>query len=115
MSQHVQVYFHDESEAEAFKAKLAKYSTHDVFIDEIEPDDKRILVIPIAPVSSSNQGAPPISVSKEDSKISSLFESSHDKQPRRAVIDFEVDEKYYHDVLKEVRDSDVLLDQNKFN
>jgi hypothetical protein len=111
MSKHVQVYFHDESEAEAFKATLAKYSTQDVFIDEIEHDDGRILVMPTPPATSSAPGAPPVKVSEKSADMAFGFESSDDNRPRRAVVDFKVAASDYEAVLEEARNSDGLLDQ----
>ncbi|MGM0524559.1 MAG: hypothetical protein ACQER2_11005 [Bacillota bacterium] len=108
MSKHVQVYFHDESEAEAFKATLAKYSTQDVFIDEIEHDDGRILVMPTPPATSS---APPVKVSEKSADMAFGFESSDDDRPRRTVVDFKVAASDYEAVLEEARNSDGLLDQ----
>ena len=111
MSKHVQVYFHDESEAEAFKATLAKYSTQDVIIDEIEHDDGRILVMPTPPATSSAPGAPPVKVSEKRADMAFGFEPTDDDRPRRTVVDFKVAEADYEAVLEEARNSDGLLDQ----
>ncbi|GEM05812.1 hypothetical protein HMI01_28000 [Halolactibacillus miurensis] len=111
MSKHVQVYFHDESEAEAFKATLAKYSTQDVFVDEIEHDDGRILVMPTPPATSSAAGVPPVKVSEKSAGMAIGFEKSDDDRPRRAVVDFKVSEADYQAVIEEARKNDGLLDQ----
>lgn len=111
MSKHVQVYFHDESEAEAFKATLAKYSTQDVFIDEMEPNDGRTLVMPTPPATSSAPGAPPVKLSEKSADMTFGFEPSDDDRPRRAVVDFKVAESDYEAVLEEASKSDGLLDQ----
>ncbi|GEM01504.1 hypothetical protein SAMN05421839_11260 [Halolactibacillus halophilus] len=111
MSKHMQVYFHDESEAESFKATLAKYSTQDVFIDKIESDDDIMLVIPTLPATSSDPGAPPVPVSQKDADMAFDFESSDDNRPRHVIVDFKVVESDYENVLKEVKNSDGLLNQ----
>lgn len=111
MTKHVQVYFHNESEAESFKAKLAKYTTQNVFVDEVTPAKDQILVMPTPPTSSTVSGSAPANVSESGTRLNFYFEVSKDDRPRSTVITFDVVDEQYEDVLHEVMASEGLLDQ----
>lgn len=111
MTRHVQVFFHTESEAESFKAKLAKYQTQNVFIDEVSATEDQILVMPVAPTSSTATGAAPANVSESGTHHGFYYDVSKDERPRTTVITFDVAKQQYEDVLHEVINSEGLLDQ----
>ncbi|SEO15634.1 hypothetical protein SAMN04488134_104126 [Amphibacillus marinus] len=111
----IQVYLHDEDEAEQLKAKLSKYDTQDVLIDYLEATSGLDLVVPLIQTGTTIGDTPDSSVGT--SNASAYYVAAEDDasgKSRNTVLSFQIKEEDVEDVLIEIHKAGGYVDQAFF-
>lgn len=120
MAKNVQVFLHNENEAESLKSNLTKYNIQDVFIDELEEQSgvNSEFVIPLPPTanpgSMAHGGA---GAGQMQSNAGAVYQDldEEDARERRTSLTFTVDESDYEDVLVEINKANGVVDKKVFD
>ncbi|MBM7540981.1 hypothetical protein [Amphibacillus cookii] len=109
----VQVYVHDEDEAEALRSKLSKFDTKEVMIDYIEQEQDIDLVIPYAQTGTTGADSPNIAGGM--GQVVAYQEiADDDKRDRNAVLSFQVTEADFNDALEAIQLAGGYVDRGIF-
>ncbi|PXW92187.1 hypothetical protein DES38_103206 [Streptohalobacillus salinus] len=115
MAKDIQVYVHNEDEAEDLKTILAKYKTQDVKVDKLESEGSTTLVIPVPPTGSGGTGTGAMATANSNNRIGAFFETREtEDEERKTVLTFKVDETDYAAVLEDIRNAGGLVDKALF-
>ena len=116
MVKDIQVYVHNEDEAEDLKTILAKYKTQDIKVDQLAGEGSSTLVMPAAPMASGGPGIGAMATVDSDNEIEKIFESrKSDDKERNTVVIFKVDDTDYAAVLEDIRHAGGLVDKALFD
>lgn len=111
MTQYVQVYFRTEDEAEQLRAKLSKFTTNNVMIDQLEADSGERLVIPYVPNESAGTNAGNTTIG---SHAIGFQDVKKDQETRNIVISFEIVQDHLYDALVEIQKLEGQVDRSLF-
>ncbi|WP_017471210.1 hypothetical protein [Amphibacillus jilinensis] len=113
MFKSVQVYVHDEDEAEELRSKLSRFDTKEIMIDFIEQDKDIDFVIPYAQTGTAGADSPNIAGGM--GQVVAYQEiTDDDKRDRNTVLSFQVTEADFNDALEAIQLAGGYVDRGIF-